>query len=211
MAHRDEKNKKPQGREERTAEERVNNLLFRIVVNLDYGSRTLERGGLSPEDRSQTIERMRAAREDALAIGDIIKSNRQLFDEKRCSPTRESFANKLKVFVIDDEPMIAKIFHRLVGSRGEVVGLTSFDGARKRIEEEYEAILFCDLHMPGASTLDFLAWLQAEHPRFLRRTYLITGGLYSNESQEIVAEYELPVLYKPFDRDEVERILCRHI
>ncbi|MCP4444005.1 MAG: response regulator, partial [Myxococcales bacterium] len=64
-------------------------------------------------------------------------------------------------------------------------------------------VLFCDLMMPGLSGPKFYRILQAEFPQLASRVIFITGGVFSDATQDFLDNSGAHCLYKPFSLDSV--------
>lgn len=122
---------------------------------------------------------------------------------------------RLKVLVIDDEPMIRALVARLLTSHYEVTSEDSVRGALARLNEspDYQVIL-CDLMMPGESGMDFFAVLRRLYPDLVKRTAFITGGAVTPDTSKFLETAARPILNKPFDLQSllafVEGVLAAH-
>lgn len=131
-------------------------------------------------------------------------------------PARISLAprgERLKVLVIDDEPMIRSFVSKLLDSHYDV---TSADGVRAALSRlnqgsDYQVIL-CDLMMPGESGMDFFAVVRRLYPDMIERVAFITGGAVTPDTSKFLETAARPVLNKPFDLEALlafmERVLA---
>jgi PAS domain S-box-containing protein len=115
-----------------------------------------------------------------------------------------------RVLVIDDEPMIRTLVHRLLAGRYQV---TSADGVREALAalnqgRHYDAIL-CDLMMPGESGMDFFGVLRRLYPDMIERVAFITGGAVTPDTSKFLETSARPVLNKPFNPDALVVFLER--
>jgi hypothetical protein len=56
--------------------------------------------------------------------------------------------------------------------------------------------------------MDVLASLSAQHPGLAARFVFMTGGAVTERARQALAHTRCPVLTKPFERADVERVLC---
>ncbi|HET7188673.1 MAG TPA: response regulator [Gemmatimonadaceae bacterium] len=98
-----------------------------------------------------------------------------------------------RVLVVDDEPTLRLIQHRLLTNAGmEVVLAANGAEARDALVREPFDLVISDLRMPGEMDgRDLLAWLAQERPALAARSLLLTGDMGG------VASVPLPV---PMDR-----------
>ncbi|MEM1415019.1 MAG: ATP-binding protein [Myxococcota bacterium] len=119
-------------------------------------------------------------------------------------PRAETLAGR-RVFVVDDQPEVARALTRLLRP-AEVESVVSGFAALERLGEASFDVVLCDVMMPGISGLDVWERLRADArptPPFV----FMTGGAPSAELQRALEATGVPVLYKPFPKDELVRLL----
>jgi signal transduction histidine kinase len=113
------------------------------------------------------------------------------------------------VLVIDDEESVGRVMARLLRP-ADVVLVTSAAGARAALAQRTDFdFVICDLMMRPESGADLVTWLRAAHPELADRVILCTGGAVTPSLRRFQAESGLPVLSKPFSRDEMWDALRR--
>jgi len=114
-----------------------------------------------------------------------------------------------RVLVIDDEPAIVDLVTRLLKRNGYVVAgvqqaQLAFDELRRQL---YDTVL-CDIRMPDMDGIAFhrrLASLNLEHgPRLV----IMTGDTSNARTEDFLRQYDLPVLRKPFTRQELLAVIA---
>ena len=113
-----------------------------------------------------------------------------------------------RVLVVDDEPTLRLIQHRLLTNAGmDVVLAANGTEAQDALVRESFDLVISDLRMPGEMDgRDLLAWLERERPTLAARSLLLTGDMGG------VASAPLPVpldriIPKPFSSSEyVKRV-----
>jgi len=115
---------------------------------------------------------------------------------------------KPRILVVDDEPRMGKAMERLLATRYRV---TVAGSARKALdllaaEPEFDAIV-CDLMMPEMSGMDLYQALSTTRADLAGRMVFMTGGAYTDEAQEFLAQVPQRRLDKPFRPEELERVL----
>ena len=75
-------------------------------------------------------------------------------------------------------------------------------------QADYDLIL-CDVRMPGLDGPGLYRALRLTHPELLSRFVFLTGDTLNPESREFVQHTGAPCLSKPFDFDEVYRVIGR--
>jgi PAS domain S-box-containing protein len=130
-------------------------------------------------------------------------------------PARISLAprgGRLKVLVIDDEPMIRSLVAKLLSSRYDVRSADSVRAALSYLNQDSDYhVILCDLMMPGESGMDFFSVLRRLYPDLVERIAFITGGAVTPDTSKFLETAARPVLNKPFEFESllafVERVL----
>jgi PAS domain S-box-containing protein len=109
-----------------------------------------------------------------------------------------------RVLVIDDDQLVARSLARLMGDTHDVRVLTRPGEAAALVQTEPFDVVLCDVMMPG---LDGPA-LYARLPEAVRARFIfITGGAFTAEAEAFLAQQSNPVLRKPFDREQLLRLV----
>jgi signal transduction histidine kinase len=113
-----------------------------------------------------------------------------------------------RVWVLDDEPMVAKIIGKILAESCKV---WVANGAREvflRLEagETFDAF-FCDLMMPDMTGMEVAERLSSGWPELLPRVIFITGGPSTPEGVDFVSQSGRLILDKPFDTDQLRSML----
>ncbi|MDQ3034615.1 MAG: response regulator [Myxococcota bacterium] len=113
---------------------------------------------------------------------------------------------RLRVLVIDDEPLIGRAVKRTLADHDVVYEERSDRAiARLRAGEPFDVVL-CDLRMPGSDGLAVLATIATLAPQLARRSVLMTGGA-SEEALTTIAARGVRMLEKPFEPEALHRAL----
>jgi CheY-like chemotaxis protein len=114
------------------------------------------------------------------------------------------------ILIVDDEVGLADVMAEALQRDGHTADI-AVNGAlalemldRKR----YDAVL-SDTKMPVLDGESFYTELQRRHPHLSRRIVFVTGDVLSPEKREFLARTGAPFLAKPFDLDEVRRLVHR--
>ena len=115
---------------------------------------------------------------------------------------------RLRILVIDDEPMIGRALKRSLSDRDDVVVCQSGADALDLLEasREYHVIL-CDLSMPGVSGAKVYETIAERWPELVRRVVIMTGGAATESTREFLERTPAPKLDKPIDLTALRRIL----
>ena len=115
-----------------------------------------------------------------------------------------------RILLVDDEPDVAGVLADLLRA-GQAQVETASDGRaalEKLAQAEYDLIL-CDVRMPGLDGPDLYRSLSLTRPELLSRFVFLTGDTLNPESRDFVRQTGAPCLGKPFDFDEMYRMIAR--
>ncbi len=130
------------------------------------------------------------------------------------SPSTKRPARRVRILVVDDEPVIGAVLRRIFkGGAHEVTVVQGGRAALAMIDAGAEFdVIFCDVVMPDLTGTEVYETLRARHPRLLDRFVFITGGALQESARRLLASASTTVLHKPFDlgavRDAVRRIVA---
>jgi nitrogen fixation negative regulator NifL len=115
-----------------------------------------------------------------------------------------------RILVVDDEPDVAGVLTDLLRAAHEQVE-TASDGraALERLGQADYDLILCDVRMPGLDGPGLYRALRLTRPELLTRFVFLTGDTLNPESREFVEHTGAPCLGKPFDFDEVYRVIGR--
>jgi CheY-like chemotaxis protein len=68
-------------------------------------------------------------------------------------------------------------------------------------------VILCDLMMPGMSGMDLFRTFQERFPSLAQRMVFMTGGTYTDEADNFLADPARRRLDKPFERERVLAVL----
>jgi CheY-like chemotaxis protein len=111
------------------------------------------------------------------------------------------------LLVVDDEPVIARGLAALLGRRGFTV-FTAGSGAAARdiLSRQHIDGLLVDYRIADMRGDVLFAGAVAVQPHLRTHTVFLTGDI-SDGAHEVLAETGCPVVMKPFETAELERIL----
>lgn len=116
------------------------------------------------------------------------------------------------VLVIDDNPEMVQYLQALIRRHVEVIyTLTDPVQALHALTQWRPDIVFIDIVMPGLNGVDLMA--QARDAGCTSRFVVVTGGFDSPtipkhvNTRWLEAEFNCEVVYKPFNRKDVARVL----
>jgi PAS domain S-box-containing protein len=124
-------------------------------------------------------------------------------------PAAAGTVPRLRVLVVDDEPMVARALGRLLAAHDVVTTQHGRDAlARFRAGERFDAVL-CDLMMPELSGMELHAAARALDPLLADRFIFITGGAFTESARTFLAGATNPTLEKPVERGALDAALSR--
>ncbi len=122
-------------------------------------------------------------------------------------PQAEPKIARARILVIDDMPALGRSLARLLKEHEVTVVERAKDAfARLAANETFDVVL-CDLMMPESSGREVFERLRAEWPALASRVIFMTGGAFTPESREFLAQSPQPTLTKPFSLDELRAVL----
>lgn len=114
---------------------------------------------------------------------------------------------KPTVLIIDDERPVVTMLARFLESTYEVKHTTVPDEALTLLSTHRFDVILCDVMMPGMSGIDLYRAASERSPGSERRMVFMTGGGLHPEIYEFLRDAERPKLEKPFDIQELKRVL----
>ncbi len=116
---------------------------------------------------------------------------------------------RLRVLVIDDEPLVGRSLKRMLGQEHDVSIATSGEGALAVLRRESFDLVLCDLMIPDLPGYAIHEQLRASDPALARRLVFVTGGAFTDRARQFLEEMDGRVLHKPFDRAALQRVIER--
>lgn len=116
---------------------------------------------------------------------------------------------RLKVLMVDDEPLILRSMQRWLARSHDVTALSSAREALRRIDEgeRWDAIL-SDLSMPEMGGIDFRAALEQRDPAWTGRFGIMSGGAFDDRTAVFMAAHEeIPTVPKPASLDRLLEVI----
>jgi len=115
-----------------------------------------------------------------------------------------------RILVVDDEPDVAGVLVDLLRGEGHGVD-TASNGveALEKIERQVYDVILSDTKMPVLDGQGFFTELERRHPELRRRVAFLTGDVLNADKRESLARTGAPTLMKPFDLDEIRRVVRR--
>lgn len=115
-------------------------------------------------------------------------------------------SEKLKIIVVDDEPLVGKRLKPALEKSGyEVEIYETGAGALKRIEEKNFDIVVTDVRMDEVDGMDILAGVTSKAPH--AKVIIITGYATIELAREALAKGAFDFIAKPFKPDDLREII----
>jgi CheY-like chemotaxis protein len=109
-----------------------------------------------------------------------------------------------RVLVVDDEPSLRQIQHRLLARENvDVLLAANGDEARDILATEAVDLVISDLRMPGSTDgRGLIAWIEENQPHLFDHILIVTGDLNGLPNDVAIGVPPERVLAKPFTRTE---------
>lgn len=121
-------------------------------------------------------------------------------------------ARRARVLVIDDDEHTGRSVVRVLSDQHDVVTETDAAVALARIARgETFDVIFCDLMMPNLGGIDVHEQLLATRPELARRLVFLTGGAFSQRTEEFLETVANPVVAKPFTVDGLRALVADYV
>ena len=113
------------------------------------------------------------------------------------------------VLYVDDEDAIRRALRSWLMRRGHVVFTAgSADEARSVLESQSVDGVFIDIWLGTESGFDLFEWIDMHRPAVASNAVFVTGDIIRDpDIERSLAALERPVLTKPFELGELERIV----
>lgn len=116
--------------------------------------------------------------------------------------------NKLRILVLDDEPIVGKRLKPALAKSGYEVSIAATGGeALRLIDEVGFDIVVADIRMEGVDGLEVLRHARAHSPR--TRVIMITGFATVELAREALTMGAFDFIAKPFKLDDLRRTILR--
>lgn len=119
-------------------------------------------------------------------------------------------SSRPQVLVVDDEAAVAQLVADVLAADGYDVDIAPHGAAAlERIAEKDYDLILSDLRMPVLDGRGLYREIERRWPHLLRRFAFITGTSEHPDYRGFMAEVRVPVLTKPFDVIELQRVARR--
>jgi PAS domain S-box-containing protein len=121
----------------------------------------------------------------------------------------EPLHRRLRLLVVDDEPMVARAAARSLAPHQVEVATDGQAALARLLGGERYDVIFCDLMMPSCSGMEVHARLSREVPEQAARLVFLTGGAFTAGAREFLERSAVPVVEKPFDPAALRQVAAR--
>jgi CheY-like chemotaxis protein len=110
-----------------------------------------------------------------------------------------------RILIIDDDERLRDVLSLVLADDCEVTLAASGPEAFEHLERDESCfdVIVCDLSMPQMGGAQIHAALSEEDPDMAARMVIVTGGAYSNASEEFLRRSGCPQVPKPFTPNEL--------
>lgn len=112
-----------------------------------------------------------------------------------------------RILIVDDEPYVRNALSRALREHELVTAANGQEALELLSGDEQFDLVLCDLMMPGFSGVDLYQHLTAAQPGREAALVFLTGGVFTDDVQDFVAQIPNPVIQKPFDFQQLRRIV----
>jgi CheY-like chemotaxis protein len=116
---------------------------------------------------------------------------------------------RLRILVIDDEPLIRDSLARGLASDHEVATADGGEAALLAVATTTFDVILCDMMMPGMSGREVHRQIARDHPGLERAIIFITGGMLASDVDTFLASTGAPCVLKPFRLEQMLDTIAR--
>jgi signal transduction histidine kinase/CheY-like chemotaxis protein len=116
---------------------------------------------------------------------------------------------RIRVLLVDDDPMVRVALSRQLEARYDVRTACGVEEALSLVRGDAFDLVLCDLMMPDGGGERLYEMLRADAPAMARQVVFVTGGAVNDEARRFLDEQPQPVLYKPFQLEELVEVAER--
>jgi CheY-like chemotaxis protein len=118
----------------------------------------------------------------------------------RPSGAARGAAGRLRLLLIDDEPLVLRALRRMLSEHAVVIA----NGGNEALEKlagrsDYDLIL-CDLMMPEMDGTEVHEAIKRRFPQLLDRLVFFTGGALTSRTRAFIEQSHQPLVHKPLTR-----------
>lgn len=122
-------------------------------------------------------------------------------------PPSPSAAPRLRILVVDDEPLVGAVLRRSLLEHDVTVCTGADEALEHLVRRDPFDVIFCDLLMPGTSGPAFYGKVTALVPEAARRMIFITGGAFTTRARQFLCSVPNARIEKPFAMTAVHKAI----
>jgi len=126
---------------------------------------------------------------------------------KDTGPVPRIPSSRLSILLVDDEPAIRSLLSRVLGEH-DVRVVDSGRAAIAAIDDQDYDLVLCDLMMPDLTGMDVYTHVCEHRPSLKDRMVFLSGGAFTEQSQEFLADPARRHVAKPFRVDEILQLVA---
>jgi len=117
-------------------------------------------------------------------------------------------ARGASILIVDDEPEVASLLAEILADDAHRVE-TAYNGlaALDKLRDGAYDLIISDLRMPHLDGPGLYREVARHHPQMIRRMIFVTGDTLGPESAEFLRRSAAPTFGKPFEPDDVRRVI----
>jgi DNA-binding NtrC family response regulator len=117
-------------------------------------------------------------------------------------------ARGASILIVDDEPEVVSILAEILADDAHRVE-TAYNGlaALDKLRDGTYDLIISDLRMPHLDGPGLYREVARRHPQMIRRMIFVTGDTLGPESAEFLRRSAAPTFGKPFEPDDVRRVI----
>lgn len=117
-----------------------------------------------------------------------------------------------RILVVDDETLVVRGMVRALSREHDVTPVTAAkEGLALCMAGEKFDLILCDLMMPEMTGMELHRRLTETHPDQADQMIFVTGGAFTEEARQFLAETHKEHLEKPFDPQNLRAIVQRYL
>jgi CheY-like chemotaxis protein len=123
--------------------------------------------------------------------------------------TREATTPRLRLLLIDDEPLVLRSLRRMLSQHSVVIATGGVEAlAKLESRADYDLVL-CDLVMPDLDGTEVHAAITRRFPQLLDRLVFFTGGALSSRTRAFLEQSTQPLVHKPLTLASFNEVAAR--
>jgi signal transduction histidine kinase/ActR/RegA family two-component response regulator len=124
------------------------------------------------------------------------------------APAPRVGGRRVRLLAVDDDGAVRAALARLLEGVYEVEVAGGVDDALRRLGGGAFDVVLCDVMMPDGGGERLIRALRERSPETARRVVFLTAGAVTEETRRFLAEQPQPVLAKPLDVDQLNRLMA---